>query len=66
MDKLAERLGVALLIILAIGAISWAGKVDQELEEDNDTHYCEMVKLFKETKGESGWPPYKGECEWTL
>ena len=48
MDKLAERLGVALLIILAIGAISWAGKVDQELEEDNDTHYCEMVKLFKE------------------
>ena len=25
-----------------------------------DREYCEMVRVYQQTQGEYGWPPYKG------
>jgi hypothetical protein len=49
---------VALTIILGI-----AGKTDLKEVEQQHREYCEMVELYKQSDGENGWPPYKGECQ---
>lgn len=32
---------------------------DEVIEEK---HYCDMVKIYKDSMGQFGWPPYKGPC----
>ena len=32
---------------------------DRELQEEDDLYYCEMRKIYEETNGEYGWPPYR-------
>jgi hypothetical protein len=52
------------LILAVIGLIVAMGIVSQsdfEEAERQQAEYCEMVKLFKQTKGQSGWPAYNGE-----
>jgi hypothetical protein len=49
---------IALVLILAFGLM---GSMDKEEEERQQTQYCEMVKLYKETNGQAGWPAYNGE-----
>ena len=38
---------------------------DQSDAERQAERYCEMVEIWDQTNGDSGWPPYKGreECE---
>ena len=36
---------------------------DQSEAERQAALYCEMVEIWDQTDGDSGWPPYKGECE---
>lgn len=49
---------------LVICAMSLAGIVLLSLNFSERNHqqelYCEMVGIYKETKGEYGWPDYKG------
>lgn len=50
-------------IIVAFGIV---GQADYEEAERQHDEYCEMVKLWKQTKGEAGWPAFRaGEvsCE---
>lgn len=49
---------IALGLILAFGLM---GRMDKEEEERQQDQYCEMVKLYKETNGQAGWPAYNGE-----
>lgn len=49
---------IALMLILAFGLM---GSMDKEEEERQQTQYCEMVKLYKETNGQAGWPAFNGE-----
>ena len=49
---------IALVLILAFGLM---GSMDKEEEERQQTQYCEMVKLYKETNGQAGWPAYNGD-----
>ena len=49
---------IALVLILAFGLM---GNMDKEEEERQQNQYCEMVKLYKETNGQAGWPAYNGE-----
>ena len=49
---------IALGLILAFGLM---GNMDKEEEERQQDQYCEMVKLYKETNGQAGWPAYNGE-----
>lgn len=48
--------GLGLLIAMGI-----VGQSDFEEAERRQAEYCEMVKLWKQTKGQAGWPAYNGE-----
>jgi hypothetical protein len=56
-----KRYQVILAIIGLIVAMGIVGQSDLEEAERQQAEYCEMVKLFKQTKGQSGWPAYNGE-----
>ena len=45
-------------LIIAMGIV---GQSDLEEAERQQAEYCEMVKLWKQTKGQAGWPAYNGE-----
>lgn len=48
------------IIMVAIMAI--VGTYDFEEAERQEQEYCEMVKLYKQTRGQHCWPEYrKGE-----
>ena len=49
------------LIALTLAAFGFVGHMDAEEEQRQVEQYCEMVKLWKETKGQQGWPAYDGE-----
>jgi len=52
------------VILIAIGllvAFGLVGQSDFEEEQRQAQEYCEMVKLWKATKGQAGWPAYDGE-----
>lgn len=52
------------LVMLLIGvviALAVVGKSDSDEAERQQNEYCEMVKLWKQSSGEKGWPAYKGE-----
>ena len=51
-----------LLIFVGLSSILLPSEIeDMEREEE---FYCEMVQLFKDSKGENGWPNYKNaDCE---
>jgi len=38
-----------------------AGNMDVQEEERQHAEYCEMVRLWKQTGGQAGWPAYDGE-----
>lgn len=48
--------GLGLLVAMGI-----VGQSDFEEAERQEAEYCEMVKLWKQTKGQAGWPAYNGE-----
>lgn len=48
--------GLGLLIAMGI-----VGQSDFEEEQRQQDEYCAMVKLWKQTKGQAGWPAYNGE-----
>jgi hypothetical protein len=56
-----KRYQVILAVIGLIVAMGIVGQSDFEEAERQQAEYCEMVKLFKQTKGQSGWPAYNGE-----
>ena len=61
-----KRYQVILAFIAIIIAFGIVGQADCEEAERQHDEYCEMVKLWKQTKGEAGWPAFRaGEvsCE---
>jgi len=50
---------IVVLAALSIGGFLAAGGDDPQTEVDI---YCDMVQLYKSSKGEAGWPAYKGEA----
>lgn len=49
---------IGLALLVAFGLL---GSLDKEEEERQAQEYCEMVKLWKATNGQSGWPAFNGE-----
>jgi hypothetical protein len=43
-----------------LGMVMLMGHIDREVEKADLEHYCEMVKLHKQSKAELGWPDYRG------
>lgn len=56
-----KRYQVILAIIGIIIAMGIVGQSDFKEAERQQAEYCDMVKLWKQTKGQSGWPAYNGE-----
>ena len=44
-----------IVILLGVIAIVFNAPDDQDLELK---HHCEMVQIYRESKGEFGWPDY--------
>ncbi len=56
-----KRNAVILGLIGLVIAMGIVGQSDLEEAERQQAEYCEMVKLWKQTKGQAGWPAYNGE-----
>ena len=54
-----KRYQVILAFIGLIIAMGIVGKSDFEEEQRQQDEYCEMVKLWKQTKGQQGWPAFR-------
>lgn len=50
-----------LAVIGLIIAMGIAGGMELEEEQQAERLYCEMVKLWKRSGGQAGWPAYNGE-----
>jgi hypothetical protein len=60
-DMQLKRYQVILAAIGVVIALGLVGQSDFEDEQAQAEQYCEMVKLWKQTKGQAGWPAYNGE-----
>ena len=49
---------LVIAIVLALGLIGNGELADESVQVN---HYCKMVRDFKSSGGELGWPAYKGE-----
>ena len=56
-----KRYQVILAVIGLIIAMGIVGQSDFEEAERQEAEYCEMIKLWKQTNGQAGWPAYNGE-----
>lgn len=56
-----KRYQIILIVIFLVAAIGIVGQSDSNEEQRNLEQYCHMVKLWKETRGHSGWPAYNGD-----
>ena len=36
---------------------------DVEVEKEVNSQYCEMVRIWKNTNGDAGWPDYNGNYD---
>lgn len=57
-----KRYQVILAIVAILVAMGFAGQMDFEDEQLQQDNYCEMVKLYKQSNGQKGWPAYNGEA----
>lgn len=55
------RIQAILALILIFVMMGLAGHMDYEEAGRQQDQYCEMVKLYKQSNGEKGWPAYNGE-----
>ena len=56
-----KRYQVILAFIAFIARAGIVGQSDFEEEQRQQDEYCAMVKLWKQTNGQQGWPAYNGE-----
>lgn len=55
----SKLLGI-LLAGAAFAAFGLVGTMDYEDELAGQDRYCEMVKMYRDSNGEKGWPDYNG------
>jgi hypothetical protein len=62
--SILKRIVVTLSIPLLIGGLlGYVGSLDVQSEQMEEEHYCEMVKIWKSSHGQAGWPAYDGESQ---
>ena len=60
-SKLKDSFRTICAILAGFILFGLVGTMDVQEEERQHTEYCEMVKLWKQTNGQRGWPAYNGE-----
>lgn len=61
-SKSTIRLIVFMFAVITALCMMLIHSNDMAEQEIQRGHYCERVKDYKESNGQYGWPPYKGEC----
>ena len=56
-----KRYQIILIAIFLAAALGVIGNLEAKEEELQHDQYCYMVKLWKETRGQDGWPAYNGD-----
>lgn len=51
---------IAWILVLLVLGLEMVGDMGLEDAVRADQHYCQMVKLYKDTRGDAGWPDYEG------
>ena len=57
---MTTKLKIALACLVA--AFLLTGLMDYQDANDDSATYCEMTALFEQTKGQYGWPDYRGNA----
>lgn len=57
------KVAILAAALFAFSLLLFAGHLDSLDAEMDHKHYCEMVKIYKETDGRLGWPKFEGECK---
>ena len=61
-----KRYQAILIVSSIVGALCTIGHLNAQSQDADDQRYCEMVKIYKQTNGENGWPDfretYKHQC----
>lgn len=55
-----ELLALVVMLVVLVGLL-WGLESEQPVAEV--AQYCEMVRLYKDSNGENGWPDYRGEYD---
>ena len=55
-------LAVVALALVFVSVILLSNE-DYKDAVEAQSHYCEMVQAWHDSRGEYGWPPFNGECE---
>jgi len=53
---------VAAMTVVFVSVIVMSNE-DYKDAVEAQSHYCEMVAAWHDSKGQYGWPPFNGECE---
>ena len=56
-DALITFVALAMVGLVFALALTAADRSDEQAAQDQ---YCEMVDIWDRTKGDAGWPPYRG------
>ena len=51
----------AAITVVFVGVIVLSS-IDYNDAVEAQSHYCEMVAAWHDSKGQYGWPPFNGEC----
>ena len=52
---------IAMLLGMIMCVIGVAGEGDYRSAVERDEEYCAMVEIYKSSRGEAGWPDYRGD-----
>lgn len=61
MKKLTQRIFKFTLISLTLLLLCWV--MEPEVANLETQQYCDMVKLYKDSNSENGWPDYNNNYE---
>lgn len=51
-----------LILVCAVAAVILVNRPTFDELSSRQALYCEMTKAFKQTKGQHGWPDYRGNA----
>lgn len=52
-----------IIIAALVAGYLTTGFMDTQDAARSEATYCEMTRLYQETKGQYGWPDYRGNAE---
>lgn len=58
-----NKLTAFLIVVCIVLIMMFIGSLEEQDQAMGLENYCQMVELYKQTDGESGWPDYRNIYE---